>query len=137
MYIEYVFVESSVTRTNFVECFSVRDRLSINTFQFIYIYFFNFELQSNNQSIRKSYSVNIFIYNKTVDFDIVTRVNIISRRSEQIIFIPVEQLLPMNPSLHLQRNSLTPSVQVPLFMQGLLAHSSMSGKGLFLNRSCY
>ena len=44
--------------------------------------------------------------------------------------IPDEQLSPVYPGMQEQENELTASVQVPPLMQGLLAHSLISRKGV-------
>jgi len=40
--------------------------------------------------------------------------------------LPVSHWVPLNPGAQLQLNAFTRSVQVPLFLQGLLAQSSIS-----------
>ena len=42
------------------------------------------------------------------------------------IHLPISQFDPLNPAEQLQWKSLNKSVQVPLFWQGLEAHSSVS-----------
>ena len=46
--------------------------------------------------------------------------------------LPISQLLPSYPLLHVQLYWLTPSVQVPLFRQGLLAHSLVARNALYI-----
>jgi len=43
-----------------------------------------------------------------------------------VLRLPVSHCVPLNPGAQLQLNPFTRSVQVPLFLQGLLAQSSIS-----------
>ena len=53
-------------------------------------------------------------------------INLVYTPNYNVLYLPVSHLSPVRPGEHVQVKEFKPSIQVPSFKQGLLAHSSIS-----------